>query len=122
MKIRMQGNSMRLRLTQSEVNSLEESGRVEERVNFGPSTLTYALEKMTSGLISARFADNCITVFLSEAKAKEWASTDRTGFENIAPTEHGESLRILVEKDFKCITPRPGEDESDNFENPNGAC
>lgn len=118
----MQGNSIRLRLTQSEMRTLQESGRVAERVSFGPDALTYTLEKTPASVMSARFADGQITVFVPEAKAEDWISTDLAGLEHTADLGNGESLRILVEKDFKCLTVRPGEDESDNFENPNGAC
>jgi hypothetical protein len=31
-------------------------------------------------------------------------------------------LRILVEKDWNCLTPRAGEDDSDSFANPNKSC
>jgi hypothetical protein len=33
------------------------------------------------------------------------------------PLEHG-VLRILVEKDFTCVEPRDGEDQSDLYPNP----
>jgi len=122
MKIRMQGNSIRLRLTQTEVGSLNEKGRVSARVKFGSGALAYSLEKTSTGEMSARFADGNITVFLPEAKAMEWATTGLTGLEHNADIGNGENLRIIVEKDFKCLTVRQGEDESDNFENPNGAC
>jgi hypothetical protein len=32
--------------------------------------------------------------------------------------DDGAKLTILVEKDFACLTPREGEDESDMFPNP----
>jgi uncharacterized protein DUF7009 len=122
MKIRMQGNSIRLRLSQTEVLQLQQSGRVAGRVEFGTTTLTYALEKSPAKTMNARFAEGKVTVFVPEAKAEEWASTDLVGLEHTTDLGTGKSLRILVEKDFKCLTVGPGEDESDNFENPNGAC
>ena len=45
MKLRIQGNSLRLRLTRNEVAQLHDGGRVESSIEFGPGrTLTYALE------------------------------------------------------------------------------
>ena len=32
------------------------------------------------------------------------------------------TLSLLIEKDFKCLTPREGEDEYDGFANPNLTC
>jgi hypothetical protein len=45
MKLRLQGNSVRLRLTRSEVERLREIGRVEESVDFGAGeVLAYRLQ------------------------------------------------------------------------------
>ena len=37
------------------------------------------------------------------------------------PTGKSEDLQILVEKDFACLAPREGEDDSDAFAHPNTA-
>lgn len=34
----------------------------------------------------------------------------------------GSTLRVLIEKDFACLTERVDEDELDNFPNPNVNC
>ena len=45
MKLRLQGNSVRLRLTRSEVERLREIGLVEELVDFGTAeVLAYRLQ------------------------------------------------------------------------------
>jgi hypothetical protein len=41
---------------------------------------------------------------------------------SLQPTASDAELRIVVEKDFACLTAREGEDESDNFANPNATC
>jgi hypothetical protein len=38
------------------------------------------------------------------------------------PAAQDAELRIVIEKDFACLTVREGEDESDNFPNPNPRC
>jgi hypothetical protein len=46
MKLRIQGNSIRLRVSRSELAAFVETGRLEETVYFGPqveTSLTYAL-------------------------------------------------------------------------------
>ena len=40
------------------------------------------------------------------------------GMQKIISVGEEIDLSILIEKDFKCLTDRPNEDESDLFENP----
>jgi hypothetical protein len=72
--------------------------------------------------IGAAYGANQIKVFLPDAQATTWFETDLIGLEHNMPLGNGAFLKILVEKDFQCLTPRPGEDEGDNFPNPKGAC
>lgn len=126
MKIRMSGNSIRLRLSQSEVTRFFEQGEVGEVVRFGENAaLTYALRRETTPEIRAGFANDCITVYVPTDMGNTWATSEQeVGLEHISrfATGEGGSLRILIEKDFKCLAERPGEDESDNFPNPNMNC
>jgi hypothetical protein len=124
MKIRMQGNSIRLRLSQGEVRILGELGRVEESVQFGPNpaeVLSYALESSNLPALHASFSQGLITVHAPYDTVRNWLSTELVGLEETMSLGDGRSLRILVEKDFKCLSER-GEDESDNFPNPNQTC
>jgi hypothetical protein len=127
MKIRIKGNSLRLRLTKSEVEEFARSQRFEEKICFGKNTdecLTYALEKSSEKQVSATFTKGRITVFVPEATAQNWVKTDQVGFEAEQKIDNQNVLRILVEKDFACLTPRKNEDESDNYPHPkeNQAC
>jgi hypothetical protein len=116
-KLRLRGNSLRLRLTQSEVADLAARGRVEETVGFGAGAkLTYAIS--TGATFLARFEGGAIELQIPLAEAKEWATSDRVGLETEQPIGEGQSLRILVEKDWQCVRPRTGEDESDAFPHP----
>ena len=48
MKIRIQGNSIRFRLSQSEVAKFHETGRIADSISFGAqpnALLTYAMER-----------------------------------------------------------------------------
>ena len=124
MKIRILGNSIRLRLSQTEVRQLSEKGTVTEQTQFGPTaetTLVYTLEKRGDEPISATFSNNRIQVFLPDTTVDNWASSNEVSLENQMPLDNGNSLRILVEKDFKCLTDR-NEDESDLFPNPAESC
>lgn len=126
MKIRIQGNSIRLRLSQSEVKIFGETGRVEDGIRFGPAAADaffYALQSADVPEISAGFTANRIKILVPAGLGTHWASSkEEVGIEHLVRIEQGESLRILVEKDFKCLADRPGEDESDNFPNPNLSC
>lgn len=112
MKIRIKDNSIRLRLTKSEVDDFVNNGIVEGRTEFlTGQSLTYALSKSTS--FDASFNEGKIRIALPEELVNGWQNNPIVGFDH----EFNNGLKILVEKDFKCLTPRE-EDESDHFENP----
>lgn len=121
MKLRMRANSIRLRLTQSEVRQLAESGRVEETIDFGTGfggRFVYCLV-IDDGKPEVRSAaDNGrITVFLPRTLAESWIGTETVGVEADQQTDGG-NLRLLIEKDFACLHAAADEDESDAFPNP----
>lgn len=122
MKIRIQGNSIRLRLSQTEVREFGDSGRVSCAVQIGnlpQETLHYSIEKGNYPNIQAMYAMNEIRVLVPNQAGKEWADSETIGLENIMNLGNGHSLRILIEKDFQCLNPRTGEDDLDTFPNPN---
>ena len=113
MKLRLHAGSLRLRLSQSEVTRLGETGRVEDSVEFSPgSELLYAIETGASSAVAASFEAGNIRVTVPMAVAKQWIGSDQTGIEACSGT-----LRVLIEKDFQCLhrEPDPGED---SFPNP----
>jgi hypothetical protein len=119
MKLRIKGSSLRLRLTQGEVRSLETAGEVAEQVHFGGGArLTYRLRTDTkSREISASYGDNVIDIRVPQEMMLTWARTDQVTLsheESVADAE----LRVVIEKDWNCLAPRSGEDESDNFPHP----
>lgn len=113
MKLRLHSNSLRLRLSQSEVTALGESGRVEETVRFAPDrALWYSVESADLTEPETTLEGNFIRVKLPRTAVKQWIETDQTGIE----TTQG-SLRVLVEKDFKCLH-RDSPEDADSFPNP----
>ncbi len=120
MKLRIRGNSLRLRLSQGEVNALAVEGRVEDAIAFAPgSRLVYALTVSDDAAApGARLDGARIEVTLPASAARAWTSSDRVGIEAEQPLDGGAVLRILVEKDFACLAPRKGEDDADAFPNP----
>lgn len=123
MKLRVRGNSIRLRLTQREVAELATKGRVEESVAFAPGErLAYALVCGDAPALRARCVQGSIEVSIPSSLAKDWAAGEQLGLEAEQPIGPGETLRILVEKDLACIRPRTGEDDTDAYPNPKDHC
>lgn len=113
MKLRLHAGSLRLRLSQSDVSRLDETGKVEDSIEFSPgSELLYAIEAGAVATIGATFDRGNIRVIVPSEVAKKWIESDQTGIEASTGT-----LRVLIEKDFQCLhrEPEPGED---SFPNP----
>jgi len=113
MKLRLRGNSLRLRLSQSEVETLTSSGLLEESVEFTPNPLVYmvyASKDCTD--IQVSFLNGWITVAVPEDRLKSWASSDTVGME----AAHG-GILVLIEKDFACAHRDAAENE-DAFPHP----
>lgn len=122
MKLRLRGNSLRLRLTQTEVLTLRDTGiwRTSTALNAeGTAELAYAVEATKTGGIevSLHQADSGVTVVLTwpEAEVRTWANTSSVGLYH----ETAWGLKVALEKDFRCLDPSRDEDESDNFSNLN---
>src|SRR5829696_1840631 len=119
MKLRIKGNSIRLRLSQREVSDFAQNARVEDSISFGNRQLTYALIKRNKAKeILASFENDRIEIGVPAAVADEWTQTVQTGFDAEQKLSGGETLKILIEKDFACLTEREGEDETDAFPHP----
>lgn len=120
MKLRIRGNSIRLRLTKGEVEQFAKSGFVEETLEFGPdqTAFKYQLIARSDETELARFDDGRLFVSVPLEEVNAWTTSDQVGLEYSQPIDHGRTLRILVEKDFACLTERAGEDDSDAFDNP----
>jgi hypothetical protein len=120
MKLRIRDNSIRLRLTRGEVDSLRADGLVKARTEFPAGhEFGYELESSPASVQpDASFSDRVITVRVPEAMVLAWASTEQVSMEGEHFLDDGGKLTILVEKDFTCLAPREGEDESDMFPNP----
>ena len=118
MKIRIKGNSIRFRLSKSEVDYFEKEKFLEEKTEFGKNSFAYALKVKENGEeLSAEFSDGTITMFIPQQLAKEWTTSEKTGYEGEMEIGGGKKLFLLLEKDYKCLD-QVAEDQSDNYENP----
>lgn len=122
LKLRIRRNSIRLRLGESEVAKLVSTGRVTESIQFSAppeGRLQYTLVASPDATqIAADFALNEITLTVPVSLAQQWGNSAEVGMTHEQPIGNGAHLTILIEKDFNCLAPRPGEDESDTFANP----
>ncbi|MEQ9167522.1 MAG: hypothetical protein RLO12_14790 [Fulvivirga sp.] len=117
MKIRIQGNTIRFRLTKQEVSDFAEHGEVKDKVEFGSSALVYQLIRHPKDDFSVDFVRGVISVNVPESIVNGWAETEQVGFDSDIVYPNGQNLSLLVEKDFQCLIPRK-EDESDLYANP----
>ncbi len=123
MKLRIRGNTLRLRLTRSEVANIEAGSSVAEQTEFPDgTTLGYELhagQRLHAGMLREGGLQ-LIRVEVPSEAARQWAASDEVGFTGDEPFTVG-ALEVLIEKDFTCIAPREGEEELDTYPNPNAA-
>ncbi|HLF09598.1 MAG TPA: hypothetical protein VJA26_00150 [Gammaproteobacteria bacterium] len=118
MKLRIRGNSVRIRVSKSEVAQIEASGFAEDVVRFSPrSALRYRVEVKASGPAAAEFDGSQLRVALPKKAVARWLGPNEVSIE--AEQDVGDGvLKILVEKDYACLAPRDSEDDSDLFDHP----
>ncbi len=121
MKLRLQSNTLRLRLKQSEVTKFMKIGRIEEEIVLGnrpEQRFSYVLESSpTVRSPRASFEGRSIRVVVPAEAASRWAGTNEIAIEGRQPVGEGEELVILIEKDFACLDGTP-EQNLDTFPNP----
>lgn len=125
MKLRIRGNSIRLRLGRSEVAQLLDTGRVVEATSFDPighQRLEYHLVAGTAGTVAAMLeAGNRLIIRVPVEEVVAWGRSDRIAITASQPAEAGATLRILIEKDLECLDAPPEESQADAFARPDGS-
>jgi hypothetical protein len=122
MKIRIKGNSIRIRLTQTEVNNFGKEGYLEEATEFLENKLVYAIQSTNEvSELTANLLNNKITLMVPHAIANNWVNSELVGFQNNFKFGNNQELFLLIEKDFVCLD-NTFEDQSDMFPNPNAVC
>lgn len=114
MKIRINNNSVRLRLNPEDVTQLTQEGKAMSICHFPNGVFRYSVVASSREIISADFTGGTISVEIPSDQLLNWDKDDRVGFE--FTTEEG--LFILVEKDFQCLQPRKHENEDHLYPNP----
>lgn len=112
MKIRIKGNSVRFRLTKSDIAALGNGSAIKEQTEFLTKTFGYQIRPSTSDAISADFDGDNLVLQMPKVMINELVNTDKVGFSGISG-----AVNLLIEKDFTCLD-NVEEDQSDNFPNP----
>ena len=118
MKIRISGNSIRFRLKQSEVKSFKQDGQITELTAFGgDARLSFILKKGSGEDFKIDYQSDTVSIEVPEIVSNEWTTTELVGFQEEIPTGQGQTIKLLVEKDFMCMDGSDSENE-DSFPNP----
>jgi hypothetical protein len=122
MKLRIKGDSLRLRVGPSEVQRLIACGRIAETIHFAPGVhLNYELQHSSAAeCIAVSHALHEVTVTVPTSAAQAWADSDDVGIYGEVPNGSG-SLEVAVEKDFACLDPNHAGNR-DTYPNPKAAC
>ncbi len=108
MKLRLEDNTLRLRLSPEELVEFIRAGRLETIVPLGlasTDTLTYTLAR-AAGLAGSgpelTYTPGHVTVALPAALSDAWATTETISLRGQFAVAGNQSLHILVEKDLGC--------------------
>ena len=115
MKLRIQGNSLRLRVTQKEVAQLHDRNRVESSIEFGLGrTLVYKLEgSLRDTAVTSNFDGQSICVIVPMRVMTDWIESDQVSIEALSQA----GMQLLIEKDFQCLH-KSDEQDPDAYPNP----
>lgn len=108
MKLRLEDNTLRLRLSLEEVAAFRQDGRLETVVPLGPSVsdrLIYALQRdemVTDSELGMSYTAGRVVVRLPPAVADTWASSEEVSLRGTVAVADNQVVHILVEKDLGC--------------------
>jgi hypothetical protein len=127
MKLRILGNSMRLRVTRSELQRLQAGETIEECVRFSMApgaSLTYALAVAPGeAAVGVQYSPQRVAIVLNGSQLQAWCQEDQVGIYTSVENGSPEGLKLVIEKDFACLD-RSHPTNADAFPNPNagGVC
>ena len=124
MKLRIRGNTVRLRLQRAELIRLCETGLVCETLLLASSEgvpFRYQVQTLPGEQLQLHHRDGVLSVGMPQTWAEDLLHTPQTGYTAELPAAAGGLIRVTIEKDFESRLDRPCEDDSDAFPNP-GAC
>jgi len=118
MKIRIRENTLRIRITQSELKNLSEGIYLSSTIHFpGGGEMSYGIIPSQEETTKVQFINQKIKIHLGELDHQTMMDESSVGVQSMPQTSE-RPLELLIEKDFSCLHSRDGEDE-DTFPNPN---
>src|SRR5579871_3655197 len=121
MKLRIKGNSIRLRIARSELERLLRRERIVEELYLAPGSegvFRYVLAVAEQvDAVSVTYQDGLLNVRVSPERLLIWNREEEVGIYSSLQTGHESLLEVLIEKDFACLD-RSDEDNVDTFANP----
>ncbi len=115
MKLRLRGNSLRLRVNRREVEGLVTGAALKEQVHFpGDACISYVLESSKESQPQACFEQGVIRILAPATLIQNWATGDSVGIYFDLPA-NGASLAVAIEKDLECVDSAPEERDPDAF-------
>lgn len=110
MKLRIQGDSLRLRLTPPEVARFAATGAAHDAMHVAPGArLAYGLRATRGRTLGIEMTGAVLTVLVPEGWADAWAAGERAGFEGAVDAGDGRTLVLRVETDRACLHRRAGD-------------
>ena len=123
MKIRIKGNSIRLRLSKTDIQQLREQGSVQERTVISADVVfSYTLEhRAAAAEMGASFSAGELTIWLPSHQALQLTESGQMGVQGFQQNGDNNPLFLLIEKDLQCLE-NTNEDQSDMYDNPKKSC
>ena len=123
MKLRLkgnEGNSLRLRVSRSEMARLLAGEEVAEDVRLVEAGgLRYTLRAGDVDRVTLSYTPGLATVTVPLARMEAWGSESEVGVYETLSLGDGDTLALVLEKDFACLD-RAEADNTDTFEHPPG--
>lgn len=103
-----------------EVDTLVQDHEISTSTLFpGHSALTTTLRLENRADVTVSFDQGNLKILLPNDQLVEWDEDEQVGHQwEIDLEQSQQKLLLVIEKDFKCLTERPDEDESSLFPNP----
>lgn len=104
MKLRIYNDSIRLRLTRSEVSRFAADGIIGGVLQYGAGPdecLAYGLESGDADRLKLSVGPSRMVIMMPAAQAREWTGTDRIAVGGSSENAAGIRFTILVEKEFR---------------------
>lgn len=124
MKLRVYQDSIRLRVQMPEIEALKSDRQILASVNLGLKAEESIHYRVVLSDVPAPRIDvenNIISLLLPEEIGLHWANSNEVGIYASQEVADGKSLKIILEKDFKCLDDT-FEDQSIMFPNPKETC